>query len=153
MTFEKLTDELDKAVAHLRAEVVAVEESFRMEKARIKSIDRELATEVEKKQKLLTEYRDASQTASRSLVDGKESLPGLQSRLVSMTVKIDECFDLATETIETPNAAEADIALQSTLWKVAREGTDTQKEEIAELREQLTTSSAELSQLSESIAS
>lgn len=81
------------------------------EKAGVNSLKRKFATDAEEKRQLLTERRKTSQTASRPLVDGEDSLPGLRSIFKYTTVERDERFDVATETTGKLKAAEASIAL------------------------------------------
>lgn len=148
MALEKLTDKSARTKADLRAENVAIESSFEAEEAHIKSLNRELATEVMKKQQPLAERRGTSQTSSPPLAEGEDCLPGLQSKLAAMTVERVEWFVLATETAEKLKAAEANIALQLTLRKTAREEMDTHTARVAELQEQLLANGPKLPQLS-----
>lgn len=55
MALEKLAIESSKTGADLRAEMVAVEELLDAKKSRVKSLERELATDVDRIQQLLTE--------------------------------------------------------------------------------------------------
>lgn len=65
-----------------------------------------------------------------------------------MTVRRNAWFDLATEITEKLKAAEAEVALLSTLLEAAREDMNTHTAEPSELQKQVAAKSAELLQLS-----
>lgn len=72
MVLEKLSSKTFRTEADFCAAVAAVKESLGAEKAHVKRLDRVSAAEVEKKQQLLAERRETSQTARCQLVDGVE---------------------------------------------------------------------------------
>lgn len=63
-----------------------------------------------------------------------------------MTAERNEWYDLKKEVTKKLKETEVDLALQSTLWETALEDLHTHAAKIAELQEQLSAKSAELSQ-------
>lgn len=82
------------------------------------------------------------------MAEGGESFSGVQSKLAATTAEWDVWSELTTETTKKLKTAEADIALQLTLRKPAREEIDTHTAKITQLQEQLKAKGADLSQLS-----
>lgn len=148
IALEKLTNGTSRTEASSRAETIAVEEWIDAEKARVKSLKRKIATKVEKKQQLLTEHRERSQTATRPVAEREKFFSGLQYKLAAMTAERNEWFDLARKTTKMLKAVEADVVLHSTLLGTAWEEMDTHITRIVKLQEQPTAMGAELSQLS-----
>lgn len=77
-----------------------------------------------------------------------DSVPDWQFKLAAMTAERDEWLNLETDIAKKLKAAEADIALQSTLREAAREKMDTHTAEITKLQGKLTAKGAVLCHLS-----
>lgn len=75
---EKLANESFRTKADLRGKVAAVEKSLGAGKTRVARLNRELATEAEKRQQLLAERRRLSQAASCPLVEDEDFFRELQ---------------------------------------------------------------------------
>lgn len=119
-----------------------------MKKACTERLERERAAEVEKRQQFLAERRETSQATSRPLAEGEDSLRDLLLKVATMTAERHEWYEQAAEAFGKLKAAEADVALKSTLWEANQKEMDTHTTEIAELQWLLTAMSAEFSQLS-----
>lgn len=144
MALRNLTDESTRTKADLRSKV---EESLRAQETCDERLKRKPVNEVEKRQQLLAEHRETSESSSHQRAEGEDSLQGLQSDVVAMAAEQNQWFDLANETFGKLKTAEAYVTLQSSLWEAALEEMNAHTVEIAELQEQLTAKSAELSEL------
>lgn len=95
--------------------MVAVEESLDLGKARVERLEREFAIKVTKRQQLLSKRQETSQTASCPLADGEDSFQDLQVNVAGITAERNEWCAVATKATEKLKAAQANVALQSTL--------------------------------------
>lgn len=148
MALEKLTSESSKTEAELWAQVVVVEEALDVERARVKCPECDVAAEDVKRQQLLADCRETSETASRQLAKDGESLQESRSKVATLAAELRKLRKLAAETAEEMKVAKDGVVVQLELLEAAREEVDTQSAEIAELREQLAATNAELLQLS-----
>lgn len=81
------------------------------------------------------------------MAEGEDSLRDLQFEVATMTVERNAWYNQAAEAMEKLNAAEASVALQSTLWEAARDDMNTHTAEMAELQKKLTAKKANLSRI------
>lgn len=95
--------------------MTAREELLRAERACVERLEREFAAEAKTRQQLLSKRQKASQTASRRLGQDGVLLQELQLKLATMTAKLREWRELATETADKLKMAQASVVLQSRL--------------------------------------
>lgn len=93
------------------------EELLQTERTPVKRLKRKLTTEIKKRQPLVAERRETSETASHEFADGKDSLQSLRSKIVTITAVQDKGFNFASKVFKKIKTAEVDMALQSPLWK------------------------------------
>lgn len=120
VSFEKLAAESSETKANLRVEMVATKQSLVAERAHVKRFERELATLVQRRQQILPERTETSQTASHPLAEGEDSLRGLQLKVAAITADRNEWYDHETEALAKQNAAKADVALRLTYREAVR---------------------------------
>lgn len=73
--------------------------------ARAKRPERECAAETKKRQQLLVQRRETSQTGSRQLMNGGKSAQNLHSEIDVAKAEMTERLELATEVAEELNMA------------------------------------------------
>lgn len=82
---QKLADESSDTKANLRAEFVAAEKLLDAKRTRVEPLERELATDLGRRQQFLAERRETLQTASCPLAEGKGSLQDLHLKVAAIT--------------------------------------------------------------------
>lgn len=75
---EKYADVASKTKADFCAKMAAAEKSFDTKRARVDRLQRELATELGKRQQSLAKRQETTQTVKRPLAEGEDSLLDLQ---------------------------------------------------------------------------
>lgn len=85
---EKIAAETFRTSADLRAHVDTVDELLSAERSLFERLKRKVAAEAEKRQYLLAELRELSQTASRQLAKDGKSLLDLQSKKAIATAEM-----------------------------------------------------------------
>lgn len=131
LAIQKITDESSRTDDGLWDGVSVVDELLREWDTLVERLERILATEFKKRQQLLAERQETSETASSQLKQGEDFFQGLLSKDVAMTVERNKWYELAVEAFEKLNTVEADIALQSSLGDAALKETDAHAVEIA----------------------
>lgn len=77
LALEKLASEVSRTEADFWAQVFAVEETLNVKRARVERLERDVTAEAEKRQLLLLERRETSETASCQLTKNGESFQKL----------------------------------------------------------------------------
>lgn len=130
LALEKVPNELSMTKAKLWVETSVVQRSLRAKKTRVRYLECQLTTEVQKRQLSLTNSRETSKIASLQLADGEDSFQDLQSKVVTIAAQRDEWYHLANDVSDKLQTFEADVALQSSLREDALEKIDAHTAEM-----------------------
>lgn len=123
---DKLASKTLQKKASLQACVTDAEESLSVEKTHAKCLERKYAVEAEKGQQLLAKHQKASQAVSCQVAEYKCFLKTWHSMIVTVTAGMTEWRGMPTEAAEELKVAQAGVALQSALGRLAREMMGTQ---------------------------
>lgn len=84
-----------------------------LERAFVECLERDSAAEAENRQKLMSESREMSETASRQLAENGEWLQEIQLKVTTVTPEVCEWHALLNESVVELKVAKADVSLLS----------------------------------------